>query len=232
MPASCIFRRVSPSCRWLSSCATMPCSSSRLRWSSAPWVTAITASSSSQPAAKALMASVRASTTGCGRATPPAMHSSSSTLQKRCSACDTPGRASRAPTLSARRTPPARSCEVSSHQPPNMNNSERPTFTAKKPVGYDNETGNTNEIKADISSQASISAPCTDGTTSSTASANPNSKRRVALRAASWWSKKRTTNAPAARRARPRWWWPPAWRPAQSPAIGPLSSQETAWHRC
>ena len=61
-----MFSRVSPCTRWLNSCATTPCSSSRVSRSSAPRVTATTASSGVQPAANALMASSRGSTQAPG----------------------------------------------------------------------------------------------------------------------------------------------------------------------
>ena len=220
MPARRIFRRVSPSCRWLSSCATMPCSSSRVRYCSAPCVTASTASSASQPAAKALMASARGSTMIWGRGMCAAMHSSSTTLHRRCSACDTPGRASRAPTRRASFTPPARRFEVSTHQPPSTSSSDTPTLAARNPAGY----GRCHGSSAAISSQARVNAPCTPATSSSTARAKASSKRRVSARAAFCRSQKRMPglrSALRAPRAPARCAWLRAWARRRSPAAAP-----------
>ncbi len=54
-PVSWMLRRLSRLRRWLNSCATTPCSSSRVSAWSAPSVTATTASSTPYPAANALM---------------------------------------------------------------------------------------------------------------------------------------------------------------------------------
>ena len=183
-----MFSRVSPSRRCDSSCATSPCISSRVSWSSAPCVTAMIASCASQPAANALMASARASTVTCGDGQCAAMHISSTMLHSCCSARELPGLASRAPTLSANLRPPWRSWSSSIQQPPSTSSSVMPIFTAVKPTGYFQPP------KAIVPShQASVSPRCTDATTASTHRPNASNSQRVLRRASCCRSQKRMT---------------------------------------
>ena len=131
MPARRMFKRVSPPLMWLNSCTTRPWSSSRVRCSSAPLVTATTASSSFHPQANALMVSTRSTTMGRGERMLAAIASSATMLQNFSSDSWIDGLASRAPARRIICSLPPPSAELSIHQPPKANTSAITVLTVK-----------------------------------------------------------------------------------------------------
>ena len=79
-PMMRVFTLMSPLAMWLNSWAITPCSSRRVKWSSAPLVTPMAALSAVQPAANALMPGSLSSTNTSGTGSPEAIAISSTTL--------------------------------------------------------------------------------------------------------------------------------------------------------
>ena len=112
MPASTPIMRMlspmSPFRMWLNSWPITACSSSRVRRSSAPRVTATTDPETLQPAAKELIARSLSITYACGRRTPEAIAISSTMFRKRRSSGSwLPADTARAPSMRATRAPPS-----------------------------------------------------------------------------------------------------------------------------
>ncbi len=134
MPISRMFKLVSPCTRWLSSCATTPCSSLRSSRSSAPRVTATTASSALQPAAKALIASSRGSTQAVGARVLAASAISVTTwVSRRSRGSSRP--ASRPPASRATCAPPSRRRSDSTAWPPSTYSSSSAVLVVKNQSG-------------------------------------------------------------------------------------------------
>ena len=117
-PIRRMFSRMSPFRMWLNSWAMTPCSSSRVSRVSVPRVTAITASCSEWPAAKALIDGSFSITYTRGTGVPEASAISSTTLtSRRSSRSRVDGSTRRAPIICATASPPPASRDVS-HQVP------------------------------------------------------------------------------------------------------------------
>jgi hypothetical protein len=112
---------MSPLRMWLNSWATTPWSSSRVRESSAPRVTATAASLEVCPAAKALIPASPSRTKTAGTESPEAMDISSTTFRRRSSPSSrVSGSTRRPPSSSATAGPPRASWEVRNAVPPPM----------------------------------------------------------------------------------------------------------------
>ena len=185
MPASTpsmrTLRRMSPFRMWLNSWPMTACSSSRVRRSSVPRVTATTAPDTLQPAANALMPLSSCITYTSGTRVPEAIAISSTTLRsRRSSGSAVFGATGRAPTICATAAPPLPSRKTLNSETMKI----RPAV-ASAPVTY-------TPVVAGASLVHNQTTPRTKSTATmiaATASRNRTTMARLLRRASCWCSK-------------------------------------------
>ena len=180
MPAKRILSKVSPSRKWLSSCATKPSSSSRVSACKAPSVTTTTQSWGCQPAANALTSCTRGNTNTSGDGILAARLCSCTMLSNCCCANSRSlSKTGLAPMRCANSNPPRPSWLDSNHHPPKTKRSTTEVLVAT------NERGNEkppNQLKGQASI-AKASAALTTTTTITTKMAKTPSSQRERDRA-------------------------------------------------